>query len=248
MSASQSIDLNCDLGEGGANDASIMPLISSSNIACGGHAGDEMTMRETIRLALKHGVAIGAHPGYEDRESMGRRSTNLSPVTITELVTRQLELIAKIAKEFGTDIHHVKLHGALYHQADADPKIASAVARAIQATLPQAMIYALPHACMQSAARDLGLGFRAEGFVDRRYCDDGSLVPRDQAGAVMDDPTDAVAQVMEILSNGRVTSIGGVMIPIKIDTLCVHSDNESALEILRSVREALNAAGVRVCH
>jgi UPF0271 protein len=248
MSASQSIDLNCDLGEDGAHDASIMPLISSANIACGGHAGDELTMRETIRLSLKHGVAIGAHPGYEDRETMGRRPLALSPVAIADLVKRQLESFSKIVDEFGADIHHVKLHGTLYHQADADPKIASAVARAIQATLPQAMIYALPHACMQSAARDLGLGFRAEGFVDRRYCDDGSLVPRDQAGAVMDDPTDAVAQVMEILSNGRVTSIGGVMIPIKIDTLCVHSDNESALEILRSVREALDAAGVRVCH
>ena len=248
MSASQSIDLNCDLGEGGANDASIMPLISSANIACGGHAGDELTMRETIRLALKHSVAIGAHPGYEDRETMGRRSMNLSPVAIADMVKRQLESFAKIANQFGADIHHVKLHGALYHQADADPKIACVVASAIKATLPQAMIYASPHACMQAVARELGLGFRTEGFVDRRYCDDGSLVPRDQAGAVMDDPADAVAQVMEILSNGRVTSIGGVMIPIKIDTLCVHGDNELALEILRSVREALDAAGVRVCH
>ncbi|MGA0853582.1 MAG: LamB/YcsF family protein, partial [Luteolibacter sp.] len=154
----------------------------------------------------------------------------------------------KIANEFGADIHHVKLHGALYHQADADPKIACAVARVIQATLPQAMIYASPHARMQLAARELGMGFRAEGFVDRRYCDDGSLVPREQSGAVMHDPTDAVAQVMEILSNGRVTGIGGVMIPITIDTLCVHGDNESALEILRSIHKALNAAGVRVCH
>jgi UPF0271 protein len=248
MSASQSIDLNCDLGEGGANDASIMPLISSANIACGGHAGDEVTLRETIRLALKHGVAIGAHPGYEDRETMGRRPLALSPAAIADMVKRQLESFAKIANQFGADIHHVKLHGALYHQADSDPKIACVVASAIQATLPQAMIYASPHACLQAAARELGLGFRAEGFVDRRYCDDGSLVPRDQAGAVMHDPAEAVAQVMEILRDGRVTSIGGVVVPIEIDTLCVHGDNESALEILRSVREALDAAGVRVCH
>ena len=248
MSSLQSIDLNCDLGEGGAHDAIIMPLISSANIACGAHAGDEVTMRETISLALKYGVAIGAHPGYEDRDSMGRRPIDLSPKDIADLDERQLKSIAKIAKDLGADIHHVKLHGALYHQADADPLIASAVVNAIQSILPQAMIYAAPNGHMQAATRSDGLRFRAEGFVDRRYRDDGSLVPRSEVGAVINDPATAPAQMMEILRDGKVTSTGGSAVPIKIGTLCVHGDNESALEILKSVRSNLEAAGVRVCH
>jgi UPF0271 protein len=244
----QGIDLNCDLGEGGAHDAELMPLISSANIACGGHAGDEATMRATMRLALMHGVAIGAHPGYEDRQHMGRRPMDLPPGTIYDLVSRQLEHFARIANELGADIHHVKAHGALYNQANADPLIANTVANAIRDMLPQVVIYAPPNGCMMSAAKSAGLRFRAEGFIDRRYNADGSLVPRGQAGAVIDDPTAASAQAMEMLLECKVTSVGGSVVPIEIGTLCVHGDSKSALEILKSTRLALESAGLRVCH
>jgi UPF0271 protein len=244
----QCIDLNCDLGEGGAHDAELMPLISSANIACGGHAGDDATMRATIRLALMHGVAIGAHPGYEDREHMGRRPMNLSPDAIGTLVSGQLKRFAQIADELGATIHHVKTHGALYNQADTHPLIADAIANAIRDLLPQVMVYAPPNGCMMSAAKSAGLRFRAEGFIDRRYNADGSLVPRGQAGAVIHDPTAASAQALEMLLERKVTSISGFAVPIEIDTLCVHGDSDSALEILKSTRLAFESAGLQVCH
>lgn len=243
-----SIDLNSDLGEGGSLDARIMPLISSANIACGAHAGDEETMRTTIRLALSHGVAIGAHPGYEDREHMGRRPMNLSSADTYDLVSRQLGHFAQIAKELGAEIHHVKAHGALYHQANADPQTAGAVTEAIRHILPRAMIYAAPNGAMAVAAESAGLRFRAEGFIDRRYCDNGLLLPRVHPGASIDDPAAACAQVMEILLERKVTSVSGSKVPMKIGTLCVHGDSESALEIVRSARLAIEAAGLRVCH
>jgi UPF0271 protein len=248
MTIMQCIDLNCDLGEGGAHDAEIMPLISSANIACGAHAGDDATMRATMRLALMHGVAIGAHPGYEDRQHMGRRPMGFSSDAIYDLVRRQLERFVRISNELGADIHHVKAHGALYNQADADPLIANTVTNAIRDMLPQVVIYAPPNGCMMSAAKSADLRFRAEGFIDRRYNADGSLVPRGQAGAVIDDPTAASAQAMEMLLEGKVTSMGGSVVPIKIGTLCVHGDSESVLKILKSTRLALESAGLRVCH
>jgi len=194
------------------------------------------------------GVAIGAHPGYDDREHMGRRPMDLPPSAVGDLVSRQLKRFAQIADELGAPIHHVKAHGALYNQADADPLIANAVANAILDMLPQAILYAPPNGCMMSAAKSAGLRFRAEGFIDRRYNADGSLVPRGQPGAVIDDPTAASVQAMEMLFERRVTTVGGSVFPIEIGTLCVHGDCESALEILKSTRLALESAGLRVCH
>jgi UPF0271 protein len=248
MTTMQCIDLNCDLGEGGAHDAELIPLISSANIACGGHAGDDATMRATIHIALQNGVAIGAHPGYEDREHIGRRSMNLPPIEICDLVSRQLKRFAQIADELGAEIHHVKTHGALYIQANTDPLIASVVVKAIRDLLPQTIVYAPPNGCMMTAAKSAGLRFRAEGFIDRRYRADGSLVPRGKPGAVIDDPATATAQAMEMLLERKVTCMDGTAIPIEIGTLCVHGDSESALEILKSTRLALESAGLQICH
>lgn len=242
------IDLNCDLGEGGTHDAELMPLISSANIACGGHAGDDETMLATIRLAIEHGVAIGAHPGYEDREHLGRRPMNLQPCAIADLVSRQLKRFAQIADELGAVIHHVKAHGAMYNQANTDPLIANAITNAIRDLLPQATVYAPPNGCMMEATQATGLRFRAEGFIDRRYNADGSLVPRGQAGAVIDDPASASAQALEMLLEQQVTSISGFAVPIEIGTLCVHGDSDSALEILKATRLALECVGLQVCH
>lgn len=247
MNAIKSIDLNCDLGEGAAYDADIMPLISSANIACGGHAGDTSTIRSTIAMALKHCVAIGAHPGYEDLEHFGRRPMHLPPEEISDLVARQLELFTQIAREFGAEVHHVKAHGALYTQADADPLIAKAIISTISRLLPHAMVYAPPGGFMISEAKSAGLIVRREGFVDRRYRADRSLVPRDQPGAVIDKVDDASNQAMGIVLNRSVTSADGNLIPIEIDTLCIHGDSAHAVEILLATRRTLEAAGVSVC-
>ena len=242
----KSIDLNCDLGEGGLCDAEIMPLISSANIACGAHAGDASSIRSTIELALHHDVAIGAHPGYEDPEHFGRRLMHLPAEEISDLIARQLERFSRIASELGADVHHIKPHGALYTQADADPLIARTIISTIKRLHPHAVIYAPPSGCMIAEAMAAGLVVRREGFIDRRYRSDLSLVPRDQPGAVIDKVADAVNQAMKMVLNRSVKGLDGDLVPIEIDTLCVHGDGAHATEILLATRQALDAAGVTI--
>lgn len=228
------IDLNADLGEGGTEDEALLGLISSANIACGGHAGDEETMRQSVKWALAAGVAIGAHPGYEDPEHFGRRAMVLPLETITELVVKQVGKLAAIAAEEGAALHHVKPHGALYHQAGRDAAMAEAVVEGISRVSPELILFAQPGNALAVAGEKAGLTIRAEGFVDRRYRDDGTLMPRGEPGAVIKNVADAVAQAMELISQG------------KMETLCVHGDGATATEILRELRQALDAAGVSV--
>lgn len=231
MTAMRSIDLNADLGEGGTQDAALLALVSSANIACGGHAGDEETMRRSIELALASGVAIGAHPGYEDREHFGRLAMTLPLEEVTSLVRRQLEKLAALANEAGATLHHVKPHGALYNQACRDPLLAAAVVAGVS---PGLILYALPNSALSGAGRAAGLTVCAEGFADRRYRDDGSLMPRGEPGAVIKDVDAAVAQALAIASNGEVR------------TLCVHGDGATAVAILQALRPKLAAAGLAV--
>ena len=203
------IDLNADLGEGGSEDELLLGLVSSCNIACGGHAGSDEIMRRTLAHALAAGVAIGAHPGYEDRENFGRRELQMTPQAVTELVVRQVGKLAALAQETGASLDHVKPHGALYHQANRDLSLAA-------------------------AARAAGVIVRAEGFADRRYQNDGSLQPRSQPGAVIEDPAEAVAQALALAGSGR------------FETLCVHGDGAHAATLLRAVRSALENAGFRI--
>lgn len=216
------IDLNADLGEGGSCDEQILQLINSANIACGGHAGSDEIMRRTIELALAAGVAIGAHPGYKDRENFGRSELQVSPEEITALVARQ---VGKLAGFAGGHLHHVKPHGALYNQADRDPHLAAAVVRGICEVSPNLILYAPPHGSLAAAGRAAGLVVRREGFVDRRYREDGSLAPRGEEGAVITDIHAAVAQAEALAQGGR------------YDTLCVHGDGARAVEMLLAVRE-----------
>lgn len=226
------IDLNADLGEGGTEDVALLGLVTSANIACGGHAGDEETMRRAIDLALASGVAIGAHPGYEDREHFGRRAMTLPLAQITDLVKRQVGNLATLATAAGTRLHHVKPHGALYNQAARDPALAAAVVEGITRVSPELALYALPDSALADAGRAAGLTVRAEGFADRRYRDDGSLMPRSEPGAVIKDVDAAVAQALEIAGKGTV------------DTLCVHGDGVTAVAILRELRGRLAEAGM----
>lgn len=228
------IDLNADLGEGGSEDEALLGLVSSANIACGGHAGDEETMRRSIRWAMAAGAAIGAHPSYEDREHFGRRAIVLPLEVITELVVKQVGELAAIAAEEGAALHHVKPHGALYHQAGRDAAMAAAVVKGVHHVSPDLFLFAQPGSELALAGERAGLIICTEGFADRRYRDDGTLMPRGEPGAVIKDVSDAVAQAMDLISQG------------KMETLCVHGDGATATAILRELRARLDAEGVVV--
>jgi len=220
----RSIDLNADLGEGGSEDAVLLTLVTSANIACGGHAGSDEIMRRSIELALASGVKIGAHPGYEDRANFGRREMELPLEMVTDLVARQ---VAKLAGFTGGRLHHVKPHGALYNQSDRDSELAAAVVAGVKRISPDMILYAPPAGKLAAAGRAAGLTVMAEGFADRRYRPDGSLVPRTEPGAVITDIDEAVAQALELARGGL------------IDTICVHGDGAHAVEMLRAIRGAL---------
>lgn len=221
------IDLNADLGEGGTEDDALAPLVTSANIACGGHAGDEEMMRRSIHLALAHGVLVGAHPGYEDREYFGRRAMALPLEQVTALVRRQVTQLAEYAVAVGTRLHHVKPHGALYHQAGRDAQLANALVQGITGISPELILYAQPGSELDKAGRAAGFKIFAEGFADRRYRDDGTLMPRGEPGAAFKEVDAAVAQALAIISNE------------KFDTLCIHGDGVTAVSILKTLHAKL---------
>jgi len=236
------IDLNCDLGEGMGHDTAIMPLVSSANIACGAHAGDPATMAASVELALRHGVAIGAHPGYADRGHFGRRELSLGVAAIVELVLSQIDSLARIAGQ----LHHVKLHGALYNRASGDPELAAELAAAIAGSHPRIIVYAMAGSEFARAARAALLPVADEAFVDRAYAPDGSLVPRSQPLAVLEDPETAARQACRLVCEGRVASMGGSEISIRPDTLCIHGDAPAAVAVAEWVHAALVRKGVEI--
>jgi UPF0271 protein len=215
------IDLNADLGEGGTQDNELIDLVSSANIACGGHAGSEEIMRRSIAMANAAGVRIGAHPGYADCENFGRREMPISPSQVAALITSQVGKLAELA---AGKLHHVKPHGALYHQANRDPSLAAALVGAVRGISPALTLYAPPNGALELAARAAGLAFMREGFADRRYTTDGTLLPRTEPEAVISCPAEAVSQAYALCHRGD------------FDTLCVHGDSPHALAILRAIR------------
>ena len=243
--ADVSIDLNADVGEGlDAADAAIIPLISSANIACGGHAGDERTMRTTVALALRHGVGIGAHPGYPDREGFGRRPLDISPGDLRASLLTQLEALAEVVAEAGGRIAHVKPHGLLYNEAAAQPALAELLADAVRAWDPDVVLVGLAGSQLLAAGRAAGLAVAAEGFADRAYEPDGSLRPRLRPGALHEDPATVAAQAVSIARDGRAPLPGGGWVVVSAETLCLHGDEPGAVRNARAVRAALADAGV----
>ena len=241
------IDLNCDLGESFGrytlgDDASIMPLITSANIACGFHAGDASVMQATVRLAKKHGVAIGAHPGWPDLQGFGRREMSLSSDETEVLVLYQIGALAAFAKAEGMELRHVKPHGALYNQSARDEKLAEAVARAVKCFSVDVALVGLAGSRSVDAARGLGLRVMQEGFPDRGYTSEGMLMPRGQAGAILSSVEEVAAHAVSLALNG--IKFGEKQ--IRVDTLCLHGDNVHAVENARKVRDALQNAGVEV--
>jgi UPF0271 protein len=245
------IDLNCDLGEGfgpyaHGHDPELLQLVSSANIACGFHAGDPATMRRTVRLARARGVSVGAHPSYPDLLGFGRRHLACSPEEIRDDVTYQLGALWAFCRSEGLPLAHVKPHGALYNAAARDLPTALAVAEAVRAVDPALWLVCLAGSLQVEAARRTGLRHVEEGFADRAYLPDGQLLPRTQPGAVIHDRAQVEERVVRLLRERRVAASDGSLVPLTVQTLCVHGDTPDAVELVRAVRRALEAAGVAV--
>ena len=245
------IDLNCDMGESfgryriGA-DEEMMPVITSANIACGYHAGDPLVMDKTVRLAVEHGVGVGAHPGFPDLMGFGRRNMSLSPDEIENYILYQIGALAAFAQAAGSKLAHVKPHGALYNMAAKDAEMARAIAKAIARFDKELILVCLPNSEVEKAARELGLRVAREGFADRAYNADGTLRSRKLPGALIEDPQEAAKRVVRMVKEGVVVAYTGEEIPLQVETICVHGDTPAAVEIAKAVRRALEEAGIQV--
>ncbi len=240
------IDLNCDLGEGAGHDAALMPLITSANIACGAHAGEETTMRATVALAKKHGVAIGAHPGFADRANFGRVERPVSPGEVHGLVHDQVLQLQLMARGAGARLVHVKLHGALYNLAAREPALARAVVDAVYEADPRLILFGLAGSHLIAVAEACGLPVVSEVFADRTYRADNSLTPRSQPNALITDENIAVAQVLRMVREGKVRATDGSDVAIRAETVCLHGDGAHPVEFARRLRQDLAAVGVEI--
>jgi 5-oxoprolinase (ATP-hydrolysing) subunit A len=245
------IDLNADVGEGATEAAlraelSLIPHLTSVSVACGGHAGDPETMARTIRAAKAHGVAVGAHPSYIDRQTFGRRPLSLPLDVVRAMVADQIATLISVARAEHVPVVHVKPHGALYNQAARDLDLAIAIATAVREQSPTLCFVGLAGSALLEAGRQVGLRVAAEAFADRAYEPDGSLAPRTAPGAVLDRPDAAAGQALTIVRDGHVIANDGSRIAIDADTLCLHGDTPGALVIAVAVRRALEAADIRV--
>ena len=237
------VDLNCDLGEGIGNDENIMPYISSANIACGYHAGDEETMSQTVELCLKHRVSIGAHPSFFDRENFGRTEMSCSTGEVYELVLKQIKLLNEIAAAKGTKLSHVKPHGALYNMSAKTISLAKSIAQAVKDFDEQLILFGLSGSHSIHEAKAIGLKTASEVFADRTYQDDGSLTARSQPGALIEDANTAVKQVLQMIKEGTVTTISGKIIPVVAETICIHCDGKHAVEFAKAINDAILTRG-----
>lgn len=235
-----SIDLNCDMGEGMLHEAEIMPLIHSANISCGLHAGDAETVARTIRLAKKYGVHVGAHPSFNDRANFGRKEIQLTTSDLYDLVTHQLNWFLKIAHSLDAPITHVKPHGALYNMAARDKAYAECIAAAVQHFNPNCIVYGLSGSHTISAARALGLEVRNEVFADRTYTRAGTLTPRSQPNSLIDNVADLTRQVCRIVEEKTIIATDGTALPVEAETLCLHGDGDNAVLFASVISQLLN--------
>lgn len=245
------INLNADLGESfGAwrmgDDAALLQVIGSANIACGFHAGDPVVMRETVRLAVANGVSLGAHPAFPDLQGFGRRVMQLSPKELEATILYQVGALQAMAAAEGGRVGHVKPHGALNNMACADEAMATIVARAVKALDRELILLAPAHSALERAGEAAGLRVAREVFADRSYQADGQLTPRSQPGAVLHGAQDCVQHVLRMLEAGGIVTTDGQRLSTRIDSICVHGDGPGAVEAARAIRAALEAAGHRL--
>jgi 5-oxoprolinase (ATP-hydrolysing) subunit A len=240
------VDLNADVGEGCAHDRTLMTLITSANIACGWHAGDASTMRDTVALALSAGVALGAHPSYPDRDNFGRVPIPLEPADVHAQVIYQVGALAAIARSQGGRLSHVKPHGALYNQAANDALLADAIAAAVRAVDPDLALFGLAGGALVAAASRAGLTAVSEVFADRAYQADGSLVARGRPGALVENLDDIRRRTLAFVRDSAAIAVDGSRIKVRAQTICLHGDTPNADAIARCIRETLDTAGVSV--
>ena len=238
------IDLNADLGEGMPFDAALLALVTSANVACGGHAGDAATMRQTLLAAQQHGVTVGAHPGWPDPAHFGRQALMLPLRELHATLTQQVLALQAIARDVGVAVRYVKLHGALANQAAADPQLAADIADWLRPLGLGWLVMA--QTAMQRAAERSQIPYFSEAFADRSYTQQGLLTPRDVPGAVLHDPQEVVARGLEMLQRQALPLADGSWLPARIDSLCVHGDTAGALAIARALRTRLHDAGWQV--
>ncbi|HQR91785.1 MAG: hypothetical protein B7Y15_06275 [Bacteroidetes bacterium 24-39-8] len=240
------IDLNCDMGEGMDNDAKLMPLISSANIACGFHAGNDSIMRATVALAKLSGVSIGAHPGFADKENFGRTEMQLSSNELYQLIWDQLALMQTITQEASVAMHHVKPHGALYNMAARDASMAKVIAQAVKDFDVNLILYGLSGSYLISEAKALGLTTASEVFADRTYQDNGSLTPRSQPNALIHDHASSLSQVLQMIQEQTVISVSGKIVDLSAETICIHGDGPNALSFAQQINTALQTASIKI--
>ncbi|MEJ5112255.1 5-oxoprolinase subunit PxpA [Erwinia billingiae] len=240
------VDLNADLGEGCANDRDLLQLVSSANIACGFHAGDAQTMRQSVLWALEFGVAIGAHPSFPDRENFGRTRMQLPAETVYAQMIYQIGALQAIARSEGGKLVHVKPHGMLYNQAAQEPELADAIARAVKAVDPALVLVGLANSESIRAGKAMGLTTREEVFADRGYQADGSLVPRSQPGALIDSDQQAIEQTLSMIQQGKVKSLSGEWVNVNADTVCLHGDGAHAMAFAAQLRQAFKQQQIQV--
>jgi UPF0271 protein len=244
-----SIDLNCDMGEGfgvydiGADDQ-VMPYITSANIACGFHASNPERMWKTVKLAVRNGVSIGAHPSYPDLVGFGRRAMDIAAEEISADVTYQIGALWAFCQREGVRLHHVKAHGALYNKAAENQSVATAIAEAIKMVDPKLIMVCLSNSAMVTAAKEAGIPYVEEVFADRAYTSQGHLVPRSREGAVLHDPGMISQRVLNMVTTRTVQAIDGSTIPLAAETICVHSDTAGSFEMLKAIRCKLEEAGI----
>ncbi|MEJ6404999.1 LamB/YcsF family protein [Yoonia sp. 2307UL14-13] len=245
------VDLNADMGEGFGrwkmgDDAALLDIITSANIACGFHAGDPDVMDRTMRTAVEKGVGIGAHPGFADLKGFGRRRLPLSHEEIANAVVYQLGAAQAVARRAGGSVRHLKLHGALGNMTSEDVTLARACYAAALEVAPDIVIMVLAETAQQQAVRDLNCNWAGEIFADRAYNDDATLVDRSKPGAVLHDAKEAAARILRMLDAGAIIAESGKQIPCRIDTICMHGDTPDAVNMARAVRAELSAAGVEL--
>ena len=239
------IDLNADVGEG-MDDSLVLPFITSANVACGLHAGDPTTMDKTVTQTLSHGARVGAHPGYADRENFGRVKSEMPAEAVEQLVLYQIGALDAFVRSHGAQLSHVKPHGALYHAAGEFPDLARAIVEAVRRFRTTLVLVGQAGSMLLEAGRDAGLPVAAEGFADRRYQADGSLVPRGKPGAVLIDPEEAAAQALSIARDAAATAEDGTRVEVHAQTICLHGDTPGAPAIARRIREVLQHEGIVV--
>jgi 5-oxoprolinase (ATP-hydrolysing) subunit A len=234
------LDINCDLGEGLDNDDLLMPYLDSCNIACGAHAGDGPTIRKCVRLAKKHMVNIGAHPSFPDRLNFGRKVLEIEAHVLKTSLIQQIELIDKICQEEGALLHHIKAHGALYNLAAKDLNMAGLIVSIVKEHYPNTVLFCPPFSMMEELAIKSDVFVMREVFADRSYQSDLSLVERNHPKALLTDPEEVLAHVKIMVEQKQIKTIDGVLKSVEADTLCIHGDNPSALEILKTIKKTFN--------